>query len=679
MRTVWSALILLLVFASPASAETPWWNAAWRCRREVVFPEKTDANVFEVVFPNHGVGRPDGRDVRVVAGGAELPLRVLSVGPGDTVHVVFERRGEAPHFIYWDHPAASAARSTPIRAGCLLEVKSYPGETIESLAQVRRAWAAGRRQGACFVPNIHFQFNPLGPNTNFLSRYVGYFRCARRGRYLFATDSDDASFLMIDGKLVTEWPGTHGTARQARYTGSVDLDVGVHEIEYLHAQGDGGVLMNAAWRPPGSPRPEIIPTSAFVPVDEAGVKQIERRGHGPVPDFLPTNVGQAVLTPDAEEFLVKMHFENLTASPALDGFVCRWFFGDGTTSTETSPDHVYLSAGDYDVALVLVKGYDERKLTMKVHVARDWSRQASTIDLREHYYDIVKTYDISRIKPRQAYLAMYYFERIAKRDDAVRAGRVLLSRANGLPEETLFDAVKLFAETMRVLGKDYGGARQMLLAWEKRMKNPEHAAGLALAAGDIDMWHLKDLDGAEANYRRVIFTYAEKARRETLRRALVRMGDIYRWRPAGGAGGVPRQEHRGAARTRRHGIRLRVPRPVGVGVSRGPARRLLDGTPREMAHRQQGIPGGDRRGGKPAEAQPQDPVCPDATVAGGRLRRGGGRGAPRDPAPRACPHPLPGSAQPGRRAETHRETEETRVSVHARCTVFPETSPVILL
>ena len=128
---------------------------------------------------------------------------------------------------------------------------------------------------------------------------------------------------------------------------------------------------------------------------------------------------------------------------------------------------------------------------------------------------------------------MVYFERVAKRDDVVRVGQALLARANGLDEDTLFGAVALLAETMRVQGTDLAAARRLLLAYEPKMKEPGHAAALALAAGDLDMWHLKDLEAAEASYRRVIFTYADKADRMTLRKALVRMGDIYRWRHDG--------------------------------------------------------------------------------------------------------------------------------------------------
>ena len=550
-----------------------WWDARWPCRREIVFPEGAGAGAFEVAFPTHGLARADAGDVRVVADGEEVPARVFFIDESALVHVVFERRGDAAHFIYWGNPAAAAAKATPIRAGVLIETRGYDGHEIRSLAEMRAAWAAGKSQGLRFVPAIHFANNPLGPNENFLSRYVGFFRAERDGDYVFATDSDDASFLLVDGRLVVEWPGAHGAAGQARFTGTVALKTGVHPIEYLHAQGGGGCLMTAAWQPPGAAEIAVMPPEVFVPVAKATVRGMEKRTAEIVADFLPVNAGQAVLTPDANEYLVKMRFENLTPDASLKEYACRWSFGDGTTSTEISPEHVYLSEGDFDVTLILAKGYDERKTTMRVRVARDWDRETRAIDLREAYYDIVKAYDVARMDARQAYRAMYYFERIVKRDDVVRVGQALLSRANGLDENTLFDAVRLLAEALRIQGTDFKAARTLLLTWEPRMNQTGHAAALALAAGDLDMWHLKDLDAAEAEYRRVIFTYAEpvpslsegKADRMTLRKALVRMGDIYRWRHESDkarefsrkAGSIPVDDRNPVQRTVRAGFLAR--------------------------------------------------------------------------------------------------------------------------
>ena len=531
LRMTCLACLVIMAFADGTHAD--WWNDAWQCRRPVAFPAKMSAKVFEVTVPTHGLGRSTGTDVRVVSNGEEVPSRLVAAGPAHSVRVVFERRGTAPHFVYWNNPAAVYKPQATLRAGVLFEARSYDGSVVKNLGEMHARWAVGKSQGTRYVSSVHLGHNPLGPGTNFLSRFVGWFVAPTTGKYVFATDSDDASFLLVDGVLVTQWPGRHYASRRARHFGTIRLTAGMHRIEYLHAQTDGGLLMNAAWQPPGAKHPVVMPPGAFVPLERATVGRIELNDGGFVPDFLPTNVGQAVLNPDATDYLVKMHFENLAPADVLETHTTRWFFGDGTTSADVSPDHVYLKPGTYDVTLVMVKGYEEKKLAAKVHVARDWNRQPKAIDTRESYYDLIRTYDISRMKPRHAYLAMYYFGRVAKREDVIRAGKVILARENGLPEETLFDAVRLYAETMRVEGKDFNGARKMLVTYEKRMKHAEHAAALALAVGDIDMWHLKDLEAAEAAYRRVIFTYAEKARKLTLRRALVRMGDIHRWRHDG--------------------------------------------------------------------------------------------------------------------------------------------------
>jgi tetratricopeptide (TPR) repeat protein len=456
---------------------------------------------------------------------------VLAVGPGDVVRIVLERQGDVPHVIYWNNPAPPARAEWSPRAGCLIETRLYPGQAIDSLDAWNKAWTAARPQGCRFVPNVFFGHNPLGPHENFLSRFTGYLKCEKAGRYQFATDSDDASFLSIDGRLIVAWPGGHGGAARAEYTGFADLAAGVHRIDYHHAQGQGGCLMSAAWRPPDAPNVHVIEPGAFVPVGRADVGAVETRTGELVPDFLPVNVDQAVLTPDADEYLIRMGFRNLLPEATLAEWSSRWSFGDGTTSDEPSPDHVYMLPGDYEVTLKLVKGYDERMTRMKVHVERDWDRDPKNIALREQFYDVIRAYDVSRMDPEHAWRVTYYFTRIAKRDDAVRAGKALLARGEtDLDEKTLTRAVTLYAETMRELGKDYEGARKMLLDYEKRMKGVEHKAALALAAGDIDMWHRKDLEDAEACYRRVIFSYGERAEKQTLRRALVRMGDIYRWR-----------------------------------------------------------------------------------------------------------------------------------------------------
>lgn len=50
------------------------------------------------------------------------------------------------------------------------------------------------------------------------------------------------------------------------------------------------------------------------------------------------------------------HFDNL--STVADGVTYRWDFGDGSTSTESDPQHIYKSFGTYKVSLVTTRGND---------------------------------------------------------------------------------------------------------------------------------------------------------------------------------------------------------------------------------------------------------------------------------------------------------------------------------
>ena len=54
-----------------------------------------------------------------------------------------------------------------------------------------------------------------------------------------------------------------------------------------------------------------------------------------------------------------------------------------------------------------------------------------------------------------------------------------------------------------------------------------------MAQGDVYHWHLRDLVRAEGCYRHILADYRDTARPDTLRKALYRVGEIYRWRGDG--------------------------------------------------------------------------------------------------------------------------------------------------
>lgn len=512
-----------------------WWNADWACRRTVTVQSTAAlSQVAAVELPTLGRVRPDGADVRVVSGGAVLNHHLLWTDPDDRLKLVFEvpAATKSVH-VYFDNPKAKPVPNWTPPAGLIMETRRYVGAPVRSLRQFRRALGKAKKLcGRDLVGRVHFGHNPFGTAENFLSRFSGYLLCPAEGVYEFATTSDDASFLLIDGAQICAWPGEHPAARDARHKGRVTLTRGVHRFEYYHQQIRGRCCMVAAWKPPGR-KMRVIPASAFVPVRTAKPGRLELRSGKWLPDFLAHNIGEAVLRPEADRYLVRIRFENLTDEKRMKNRKVIWRFGDGTASNEVSPEHVYLVEGTYEVTLRVLDGYREHSVTARVRARRRPSRQAANIDSRQDYYEIIRAYDLALMPIRHVYWAMYYFDRIGRFNDVVAAGREVVSRTGVTDEPMLFAAVMLLGETERVHGRDYRRVRKLYADFEKRMKQPTHAAVLALARGDIWHWHLKDLTRAEGCYRRILTDYRGRAEPATVRKALFRLGEIYRWRGDG--------------------------------------------------------------------------------------------------------------------------------------------------
>ncbi len=542
MRALFVSALLVLTTAlsvcaqeAPAPAAATWWDPAWSCRRIVTLPPADGpTRVFSIELPTLGRVKPDGSDVRVLVGATPVSHTVLSVGPDDRMKLAFEApAGAETAYVYFDNPKSPSPAAWEPPAGLLLETRADAGPAVDNLDQFRAAFRkAARPQRRDFVPRVEFGHNPFGPSQDFLSRFTGFLICPVAGTYEFATTSDDASFLLVEGREVCSWPGEHAAVRDARHTGRVELTAGVHRFEYNHQQRAGDCAMVAAWKPPGKPM-AVIPADAFVPVLQAKPGPLELKVGGWTPDFLARSVGEAVLTPEDDRHLVRIRFENLTTPQKLAGAKLTWSFGDGATSSEPAPEHVYLVEGTYTVTLKLSIGADERTLAARVDARRSFARQASPLDDRADYADIVAGYDVKTLNTEPLYWAMYYFDRVTRPADVIAAGRALVSRTGVTDEKLLFDAVMLLGETERVRGTDYRAVQTLYQDFEAKLKDPAQRAALALAQGDVQQWHLKDLVHAEGCYRHILADYRDTARPETTRKALYRLGEIYRWRGDG--------------------------------------------------------------------------------------------------------------------------------------------------
>jgi hypothetical protein len=74
--------------------------------------------------------------------------------------------------------------------------------------------------------------------------WTGWVLAVREGTYTFATDSDDGSWVFVDGQLVVDNGGRHESRRSA---GSIHLERGAHPISILYFQDGGDSELEFLW------------------------------------------------------------------------------------------------------------------------------------------------------------------------------------------------------------------------------------------------------------------------------------------------------------------------------------------------------------------------------------------------------------------------------------------------
>jgi PA14 domain len=104
------------------------------------------------------------------------------------------------------------------------------------------------------------QFQKTKLSENFAARYTGLVRIKKAGTYTFATESDDASRLIINDQTVVDNGGEHPMAIKQ---GTIELTAGDHELTLHYAQSGGEAGIKLLWSAPGSKKISAIPKDAL--------------------------------------------------------------------------------------------------------------------------------------------------------------------------------------------------------------------------------------------------------------------------------------------------------------------------------------------------------------------------------------------------------------------------------
>lgn len=382
VQPILATLAAALIFAAPAQAQSfRRAGTEFQTMRPVSLPADKAFSVVVIQFFHHGQIAPDGRNVLVFdRSGKAVPTRVLQVGPGDYCRLAFQTvaRHDSYEVFYGGQPL-DAGEIPPWTNddGLLLETRQYQDCNLNRLEAVQKAFESSKPIGADYVDAVHHSYNPffLTPGP-FLSRYSGTLRIATAGNYGFFTSSQDCSFLLLDGKVVVDAPGRHEPVRRARPDTRriTSLSAGSHRFEYYHAASGPEAMMAAAWEvdpKDDKPRPAPIPPEVF------RCDRIGRTPTGPattqegrlLPDFL-VNISGDIPLPDHNIPLVVVQFANASPPALATSSKALWDFGDGQTSEELNPTHVYLRPGLYAVKLSVKRGLKPFDVTNRIYVDR---------------------------------------------------------------------------------------------------------------------------------------------------------------------------------------------------------------------------------------------------------------------------------------------------------------------
>jgi len=524
-------LASLLVFKVAGRPEADWWNREWKCRRVIEVGKQPAQNypVAVFAFANGGyLGKEAGDLVVIDRKGRKVPYRIIRHEPkGNTILIFPARRRGEKYSLYYNNPRISrtGSPSWQPQISLTLETREDPGGNADNWTQMKQLIRRSRKvYGKGFVDKIWQGLNPYGPNDNYLSIYKGYLNIKEGGIYQIATVSDDASFLFIDGKLITEWPGRHEVwgGIRGEHSAAVELNPGLHSIAYYHREEEGAQFMIAAWRRPGKERLEIIPASAYLHPVRAEERSYRKLSQSLIADFRVKQDDEIIK--DNLQY-TRISFRDRSYDLKGRKVSYFWDFGDGTTSTARFPSHVYIGVKDYLAVLTLQAGEEKDSFRFLIKVKE--SLHNLTIENKDYLYDyakIISTYPQGKLDRASILSYLNLLEDIDDKQYSLPLYESYLNKYSRYDRTTTNRITWLLAEAYEINNPRKALAVYAGIVEKGGNRNRIFKAKWALA--ELYLYKLKDYKQALKMYKSILSYYP--SRQDKSRLAQVRIGDVYR-------------------------------------------------------------------------------------------------------------------------------------------------------
>lgn len=351
-------LLCSLLDPRSCAAEAPWADGAvgrYRIEVATTIPTHDPAPVCAVRFFSGGLLQPNSENVRITdAKGTPLPVQIIYTHPLNASLVLFPlKANETEYHLFFGGTVASGVPPAKFDRGVFYETRARPEGDSSSWDAMRKLWAsANQSHGVAIMDDMQSRCNPFDEQDDrFLSRTFGTWQFPRDDAYKFGLYAREQGFLAIDGQPAAST--APDAVAKTQPMADVFVARGSRPFEILQGRITGTGVTGISWF---LPWPEYhgdnliakpVGAAWHPPVARAIVRDFVLRDQ---PTWACFHDFQADMLVCANQPIVRMRFHNRTGGKT-DGVTYAWNFGDGTTSAEANPSHVYVKPGRYTVTL----------------------------------------------------------------------------------------------------------------------------------------------------------------------------------------------------------------------------------------------------------------------------------------------------------------------------------------
>jgi Tfp pilus assembly protein PilF len=505
------------------------WPEGWQYRLALSVDTAKDTVPIErtAVFAFSGKAKDDGSDIRITdADGSEIPYFLVSAGPGNVYTVCFAAEKDV-YYLYYGNPSAPAPAGTfSPRRGLFLETYVRRGDKADTWEDCQKIIKDSVKEslmtGRGFRGRIWDSINPFSAERNIVKVYTGFFYLHSPETINFGTTSTGPSFILVDDKLVAQWPGWHWIEAFIRpeHAGSIDLQAGLHKLVYYQIGQPWWNYAVCAMKRADDKQHAVIPEDFFLPVVTPKLLSCEKRNSHITAMFSWHNINY--LYRERWE-LITMQFTDLSA-PSQEITQWEWDFGDGQKSSEKNPAHTYLRNSIYPVTLKVQgkSGYSDT-ISLKIKAEQDFSNLL--LDwynprTRDQYIEEFGKFNLGALGNEELFILAGIYNSYGLPEMEFACYDILKDR--NLPPDEQLKAALLAADIALEL-KNYSASERI---YKKILaEKTDHEISLKLGRLYLES---NNLDAAETVFNGV--SGSKDVPEKILRRARIGLADVLRYR-----------------------------------------------------------------------------------------------------------------------------------------------------